>query len=73
MRPPSGLRNNSAKPFPEDEAPRDLLHDRDRVFAALAATASGMSIEKIRTALFPVAEKIGPPLSFVHPTQLGLR
>jgi hypothetical protein len=50
MRPPSGLRNNSAKPFPEDEAPRDLLHDRDRVFAALAATASGMSIEKIRTA-----------------------
>ena len=36
--------------FPEDAAPRDLLHDRDRVFAALAATASGMSIEKIRTA-----------------------
>jgi len=36
--------------FPEDEWPRDLLHDRDRALAALGATASGMSIEKIRTA-----------------------
>ena len=45
--------------FPEDEAPSDFLHDRDRALAALAATASGMSIETIRTALVPRGRKIG--------------
>jgi transposase InsO family protein len=33
--------------FPEDAAPRYLLHDRD---PALAATATGMGIQEIRTA-----------------------
>jgi hypothetical protein len=28
--------------FPEDTAPRYLIHDRDHAFAALAATASGI-------------------------------
>jgi putative transposase len=37
--------------FPEDAAPRYLLHDRDdHAFAALAATATGMGIQEIRTA-----------------------
>jgi transposase InsO family protein len=36
--------------FPEDAAPRYLIHDRDHAFAALAATASGMGIEDLRTA-----------------------
>jgi putative transposase len=29
--------------FPEDTAPRYLIHDRDHAFVALAATASGMA------------------------------
>jgi transposase InsO family protein len=36
--------------FPEDTAPRYLIHDRDHAFAALAATANGMGIEELRTA-----------------------
>jgi transposase InsO family protein len=36
--------------FPEDAAPRYLLHDRDRAFAALAVMATGMGIQEIRTA-----------------------
>jgi transposase InsO family protein len=36
--------------FPEDAAPRYLVHDRDHAFAAVAATASGMGIREIRTA-----------------------
>lgn len=36
--------------FPEDAAPRYLVHDRDHAFAAVAATASGMGIQEIRTA-----------------------
>jgi transposase InsO family protein len=36
--------------FPEDAAPRYLLHDRDHAFTALAATAAGMGIQEIRTA-----------------------
>jgi putative transposase len=36
--------------FPEDAAPRYLIHDRDHAFAALATTASGMGIEELRTA-----------------------
>ena len=36
--------------FPEDAAPRYLVHDRDHAFAALAATANGMGIEAIHTA-----------------------
>jgi putative transposase len=36
--------------FPEDAAPRYLIHDRDRAFAARATTASGMGIEELRTA-----------------------
>ena len=56
---------------PEDEAPRDLLHDRDRAFAALAATASGMSIEKIRTAPRSPWQKNWPSslLRSTHPTR----
>ena len=38
------------KAFPEDTAPRYLIHDRDHAFAALAATASGMGIDDLRTA-----------------------
>jgi transposase InsO family protein len=36
--------------FPEDAAPRYLVHDRDHAFAALAGTANGMGIEEIHTA-----------------------
>ncbi len=36
--------------FPEDGAPRYLLHDRDHAFAALAATTSSMGIEELRAA-----------------------
>ncbi len=36
--------------FPEDAAPRYLVHDRDDAFAAVATTARGMGIEEIRTA-----------------------
>jgi transposase InsO family protein len=36
--------------FPEETAPRYLIHDRDHAFAALRATASGMGIEELRTA-----------------------
>lgn len=37
--------------FPEDAAPRYLVHDREYVFAALAATADGgMGIQEIHTA-----------------------
>ena len=36
--------------FPEDAAPRYLIHDRDHAFAALATTASGMGIQEVRTA-----------------------
>jgi putative transposase len=36
--------------FPEDAAPRYLLHDRDHAFTAVAATAAGMGIQEIRSA-----------------------
>jgi transposase InsO family protein len=36
--------------FPEDVAPRYLVHDRDHAFAGVAATARGMGIQEIRTA-----------------------
>ena len=36
--------------FPEDAAPRYLIHDRDHAFAALAVTAGGMGTEDVRTA-----------------------
>ena len=36
--------------FPEDQAPRYLLHDRDGAFAAVGATAEGMGIQEVRTA-----------------------
>jgi transposase InsO family protein len=36
--------------FPENEAPRYLLHDRDSVFAHVATTLQGMNIEEVRTA-----------------------
>jgi transposase InsO family protein len=36
--------------FPEETAPRYLIHDRDHAFTALSAMASGMGIEELRTA-----------------------
>ena len=36
--------------FPWDEAPRYLLHDRDRAFNRLGATAKGIGIEEVLTA-----------------------
>ena len=36
--------------FPEETAPRYLIHDRDHAFASLPGTASGMGIEELRTA-----------------------
>jgi putative transposase len=36
--------------FPENEAPRYLLHDRDSVFADVATTLAGMNIQTVRTA-----------------------
>jgi transposase InsO family protein len=36
--------------FPEDQAPRSLVHDRDGAFADVASTVAGMSIETVRTA-----------------------
>jgi transposase InsO family protein len=36
--------------FPEDQAPRYLVHDRDGAFAEVATTLAGMHIEAVRTA-----------------------
>jgi len=36
--------------FPEDQAPRYLVHDRDGAFASVAATIAHMNIEAVRTA-----------------------
>ena len=36
--------------FPENQAPRYLLHDRDAVFAHVATTLEGMNIQEGRTA-----------------------
>lgn len=36
--------------FPEHEAPRYLVHDRDGAFAAVTTTLAGMRIEAVRTA-----------------------
>ena len=36
--------------FPECEAPRYLLHDRDSVFAHVATTLEGMDMQEVRTA-----------------------
>ena len=36
--------------FPENQAPRYLLHDRDSVFAHVATTLEGMNIQEVRTA-----------------------
>jgi putative transposase len=36
--------------FPENEAPRYLVHDRDSVFAHVATTLEGMNIQEIQTA-----------------------
>jgi putative transposase len=36
--------------FPENEAPRYLVHDRDSVFAHVATTLEGMDIQEVRTA-----------------------
>ena len=36
--------------FPEDHAPRYLVHDRDGAFAEVASTVAGMNIEPVRTA-----------------------
>ena len=36
--------------FPGNEAPAYLLHDRDAVFAGVAATIAGMNIQTVRTA-----------------------
>jgi len=36
--------------FPDQQAPRYLLHDRDSAFAAVATTIGGMHIEAMRTA-----------------------
>jgi transposase InsO family protein len=36
--------------FPDDHAPRYLLHDRDAAFAAVATTIADMNIQTVRTA-----------------------
>jgi putative transposase len=36
--------------FPENAAPRYLLHDRDAVFADVSTTIAGMNIQPVRTA-----------------------
>lgn len=36
--------------FPEDTAPRYLVHDRDTVFAAVQGTVNGLGIHAVRTA-----------------------
>jgi transposase InsO family protein len=36
--------------FPEDQAPRYLVHDRDGAFAEVASTLAGMHVEAVRTA-----------------------
>ena len=38
------------KAFPENEAPKYLLRDRDSVFAHVTTTLEGMNIEEVRTA-----------------------
>ena len=39
------------EPFPEDHAPRYLLHDRDTVFTEVASTVGAMHIQEVVTAL----------------------
>lgn len=34
--------------FPDNNAPRYLLHDRDSLFAAVATTIAGMNIQVVR-------------------------
>jgi hypothetical protein len=36
--------------FPENKAPRYLLHARDSVFAGVATTIAGMNVQVVRTA-----------------------
>ncbi len=36
--------------FPEDHAPRYLVHDRDSAFTEVATTLAGMHVEAVRTA-----------------------
>jgi putative transposase len=36
--------------FPENESPRDLLHDRDSVCTDVATTLAGMNVRTVRTA-----------------------
>jgi putative transposase len=36
--------------FPEDRAPRSLVHDRDGAFADVATTVSGLHVNAVRTA-----------------------
>ena len=36
--------------FPEDQAPRYLVHDRDSAFAEVATTVASMNVEAVRTA-----------------------
>ncbi len=59
--------------FPENEAPRYLLHDRDTVFADVAITTAGMNIQAVRTASrsrthlalgkdTPLTRPVSPPL-----------
>ena len=36
--------------FPEDQAPRYLVHDRDGAFADVATTVSGLHVNAVRTA-----------------------
>ena len=37
--------------FPDDQAPRYLVHDRDSAFAEVATTVAGMHIKAVRTGL----------------------
>ncbi len=58
--------------FPEDTAPRYLMYDRDHTFASLAATASGMGIQTLRTApRSPCSERVRGAGHRVHPTRVS--
>jgi putative transposase len=56
--------------FPEDTAPRYLIHDRDPAFAALTATTSGMGIEELRTAARSPWQNVCRAAHRLHPTRV---
>ena len=54
--------------FPEDHAPRYLLHDRDNAFAAVGTTAEGFAIQRCDGAAIPMAKRVRRARDWIDPT-----